>query len=145
MSRLFPRGIRVRYWHSHLRRSLFCFVGITMPGFVIIFDFIFSVVALIPRNIAIFEIVPYLIYKINWTNFFNEFLVDFFVVAGFSAVVTGSLALWYFKTYKSHGIWATAWRLQRLANWLIANNYYRTDDQSSNSRGFSDNSGGWHW
>ena len=49
---------------------------------------------------------------------------------------------WYWKTYQFQGFWATVFRLERLSNWLIANQYYLVKEVDEKEHRLSFNLGG---
>ena len=60
----------------------------------------------------------------DWLAFVNSLLPGLYLTLIAMVVLVLSASYWYWKTYQFQGFWATVFRLERLSNWLIANQYY---------------------
>lgn len=149
MDKLFPRGIRVCYWHRNLRRDVFIAIGlIPAVGYII---YVFNQLRqIMPPSQDLVVFFQNLVLKVDWVRFLYGLLPSLYVALFFEVVLVLGASYWYWRTYQFKGFWATIFRLERLANWLIANQYYlvkEVDDQKKHSFDFNfkGEKGGWHW
>ncbi|WP_349585348.1 hypothetical protein [Leuconostoc citreum] len=149
MFKLFPRGIRVRYWHRHLRRDIFLAIGCLPIVFFIIYT-LMSLLKIMPSAKGVVSFFTALLTTVDWLSFGSHLLPALYITL-FSVFMLMSLTFyWYVKTYQFQGFWATVFRLERLANWLLANQYYlvkEIEEKEKRSLNFnlSGEKGGWHW
>lgn len=148
MSKLFPRGFRVRYWHRHLRRDVFIAIGF-VPVVIFLITIIFRLLSIMPPSKGLVSFTKALVTQVDWLDFVNSLLPGLYLTLIAMVIVVSATSYWYFKTYQFQGFWATIFRLERLANWLIANQYYlvKEVDEKEHHLNFnlSGEKGGWHW
>ncbi|GDZ83426.1 hypothetical protein LCIT_06680 [Leuconostoc citreum] len=123
MSKLFPRGFRVRYWHRHLRRDVFIAIGL-FPAVIFLITIIFRLLAIMPPSKGLVSFTKALFTQVDWLDFVHSLLPGLYVTLVVMVILVVGAFYWYFKTYQFQGFWATVFRLERLSNWLIANQYY---------------------
>jgi len=141
MSQLFPRGFRVRYWHRYLRRDVFIAIGL-VPVVVFLITIVFRLLAIMPPSKGLVSFTKALV-------FVNSLLPGLYLTLIAMVVLVLGASYWYWKTYQFQGFWATVFRLERLSNWLIANQYYLVKEVDEKEHRLSFNlggeKGGWHW
>ncbi|WP_273708317.1 hypothetical protein [Leuconostoc mesenteroides] len=148
MSQLFPRGFRVRYWHRHLRRDVFIAIGL-VPVVVFLITIVFRLLAIMPPSKGLVSFTKALVTQVDWLAFVNSLLPGLYLTLIAMVVLVLGASYWYWKTYQFQGFWATVFRLERLSNWLIANQYYLVKEVDEKEHRLSFNlsgeKGGWHW
>ena len=73
MSKLFPRGFRVRYWHRHLRRDVFIAIGL-VPVVVFLITIVFRLLAIMPPSKGLVSFTKALVTQVDWLAFVNSLL-----------------------------------------------------------------------
>ncbi len=90
-----------------------------------------------------------MVIQVDWLAFVNSLLPGLYLTLIAMVVLVLGASYWYWKTYQFQGFWATVFRLERLSNWLIANQYYLVKEVDEKEPRLSFNlggeKGGWHW